>query len=244
MRFANVAELAYALAPYAFDPTHARAVADRISAVLSVPPITATSSNPMLGGMINPSSSRGRLSMPPGASDTGGTASPWTGTHSGARRPAAGSKGTTIWLGVALAALLVGTGIFAMVKQDRGPAAAAATETATTEVPPPSTSPAVAPSPPTIQPPPAYAAPAQTETAVPAQPTAPPTVPTLLGASPVAPAPPSTGVKARTEPAPSTRRPAAPSGPKRAQRAVSPPAPVPAPAPAPKYDDGIPATRD
>jgi serine/threonine-protein kinase len=244
MRFANVAELAYALVPYSLDPARARAAADRISAVLAVPPITGTGSNPMLGAVVNASSSRGRVSMPPGASDTGGTASPWTGTHGGSRRPPAGSKGTTIWLGVALAGLLVGTGIFAMVRHNRTAAGTTTTAT-TTEAPPPSASPALAPSTPATQPPPAYAVPASVETAPPAQVV--PTAPTVIGASPLPPEPPSTGFTTRAEP--TTRRPAAPSRPKptHTQRAASPvpaPGPAPAPAPAPKHDDGIPATRD
>ena len=226
-RFMNVAELAYALVPFSVDPGHARATADRIAAVLSLPmlpPITADMSGPLPMPMQS-----GRVSAPPGAGDTG-TAAPWAGTHGGGRPK---SSATTIWLGVALAALLVGSAIFAKVHRDEQAAAAAtaraaalaaaAAATAQTEA-----APSPAPVPTTMTAPSAEHEPA-------------PAVPTILGASPTPP-PPTTGA-ARAETAPTTRRTAAPAAPRAKPAPVSRPA-FAAPAASPKNESGIPDTRD
>ncbi|MBX3203644.1 MAG: serine/threonine protein kinase [Labilithrix sp.] len=224
-RFSSVAELAYALVPYAMDPARARSAADRIATVQSMPvlpPITADNSGPL------PIAS-GRASAPPHASDTG-TASPWTGTHGGARPK---SSATTVALGVALAAILVGTGIFAKVRYDtqqeaaasaRASAAAPLTTTAT-------------PGPLTPQP---VATFAQAPLGAPsyAQ-TGPAAVATVLGASPMTPAPPATGVP-RVEPAPAARR-AAAAPTVRSKATTTRPASPPA---TPKNESGIPDTRD
>jgi eukaryotic-like serine/threonine-protein kinase len=223
-RFSSVAELAYALVPFSIDPARARAAADRIAAVQSLPllpPITGDMSNPLSGPLSMPS---GRVSGPPGANDTG-TAAPWAGTHGGARQK---GTATTIWLGVALAAILVGTGIFAKVRHDeqeavaqaRAAAVAAtmqqvATAEASTPSPPPS------PIPDRIDP-------AVMGTG------------TVIGASIAIPPPPVTGTP-QTE-APTTRRTAAPLPQPRA-RTTAPARPANPPS-APRNEDGIPATRD
>jgi serine/threonine-protein kinase len=105
-RFANVAELAYALVPFSSDPARAHAAAERIAAVLALPhaPNTGDTSAAFPMGGQRPSSS-------PGAGDPG-TAAPWVGTHGGMRLRA--PRGATIWLGVALVTMLVGSGLFAM----------------------------------------------------------------------------------------------------------------------------------
>jgi eukaryotic-like serine/threonine-protein kinase len=133
LRFANVAEFAYALVPYSMDPAHARAAADRIAAVLAspmLPPITGDGSIPVvvngsasnrtgppaaIGMLAQPISANNRPSVPPGASDTG-TAAPWAGT--GNRPKPDQSRATTIWLSIALAGLLASVGIFAMLRKD------------------------------------------------------------------------------------------------------------------------------
>lgn len=219
MRFANVAELAYALVPFAVEPVRAHAVADRIAAVLSLRPLTTT------GDISIPISlASGRVSAPPGVTDTG-TAAPWAGTGS---RSIPGAWNTTAWLGVGLASILVGSGIFAFIRHD---------------------SRAAAPRAPSVQSqvPPTVAAPLTTATAVqtagfaehaPSSETPPP-VPTIIGASPMAP---PTGTAPRVDPSPPPRR-AAPGPPPRiksgSQRSI-----VAAPAPPPRNDDGIPTTRD
>ena len=155
-----------------------------------LPPITADNSGPL------PVASS-RVSAPPGVADTG-TASPWTGTHGGARPK---SPATTIALGVALAAILVGAGIFAKVRDDRQQASARAIAAAKA-----------------IQAP----HPAATLTPAPAVPgveAAPSTVATILGASPMTPPPPVTGVPT-VEPAPTARR-APVTGPPRTKTATT-----------------------
>ena len=236
MRIGTVAELAYALTPFCVDPDRARASADRIAAVLSMPassnrsdishplrtgpnlpsPISVTGPNP-------PGSSRGlaRRSMPPGASDTGGTASPWSGTHS-ALKPTKSNASTVLWA-AALAAILASAVIFAARQRDsrRRAAEAQAQQAQAVQVAPPI---AVAPPPmPLPQPAPIAVAPPMEPVTV-----APPTPP-----------PPGTGLP-KTEPT-TTRHPPAPAPRPR----VSPsPAPAPRPAPSPKNPDEIPTTRD
>jgi len=229
-RFMNVAELAYALVPFSIDPARARATADRIAAVLSLPmlpPITADMSGPL--AMPMPS---GRVSAPPGAGDTG-TAAPWAGTHGGGRPR---SSASTIWLGVALAGLLVGSGIFAKVHHDEqaATARAAARDAATIVAPPSMQASEAAPIP----------SPPQSSTTAPnlerAEPVA---IPTVIGASPVTttPPPPSTGT-AHAESAPATRRAVGQATPRAKPTPPSRPS-APAP-PAPKNESGIPDTRD
>lgn len=248
-RIGTVAELAYALAPYTIDPERGRATADRITAVLSMPnsnrsdishqlrtgpnlppPISANITGP---NAPPPGSNRSiaRRSNPPGASDTGGTASPWSGTHS-ALKPKSGNASTTIWA-VALAAILVGAGIFAKVRRDERAEqrrqeavqqvqqqAAAQLQPVAQPQPQPVPSPVLLPNPP---------------------------VPTALGAdtmtaAPPTPPPPSTGV---TKGEPTTRRPSAPATRPPPRTAPSPaPAPAPRATPSPKSPDEIPSTRD
>ena len=78
VRYANVAELAYALVPFALDPARARNAADRIAAVLSLPLVTGTGDMSIPVSIVS-----GRASIPPAPGD--GTAAPWAGTHGGTR---------------------------------------------------------------------------------------------------------------------------------------------------------------
>ena len=234
-RFINVAELAYALIPFLVDPIRARSTADRIAAVLSLPmlpPITADMSGPL--PMLSMAS--GRVSAPPGAGDTG-TAAPWAGTHGGGRLR---SQATTIWLGVALAALLVGSGIFAKVRRDeqaeareRALAAAAAATLAVPTAQPTETAPAAS-------------APGTTTTTTTttstssAEPAEAASAAMLIGAS-LTPDPPTTGTP-RAEVAPSTRRSTPAAGPR--TKPTAPSRPSSAPATAQRNESGIPDTRD
>ncbi len=140
-RFANVAELAYALAPFCVDPQRGRASADRIAQMLSLAQLPANA-------FVPPSRTSGRISAPPNQIDTG-TAAPWVGTHGSLARPPSPRIGM-IGIGVVLAALLVGTGFFAKVRGTRlQREAAAATATTATPIvaPPPATSWATSPAP-------------------------------------------------------------------------------------------------
>lgn len=116
-RFSNIAELAYALAPFAVDPMRARAVADRIAATLSVAQLPRTMELPFAGpGMMTGAAAPGHSqSIPPGASDTG-TAAPWAGTHGGRRLDPA--RANVVWAAVALAATLVAGGAFAWARHE------------------------------------------------------------------------------------------------------------------------------
>ncbi|MBS2017010.1 MAG: serine/threonine protein kinase [Deltaproteobacteria bacterium] len=126
-RFANVAELAYALVPFAVDPVRARGVADRIAATLSVAAMPRSFEIPA----VVPS----RPSAPPGHIDTG-TAAPWAGTHGGSKRDS--SRAGIVWAAVALAGVLVAGGLFAKVRHDRAADAAAAAAKAPEAPSPPS----------------------------------------------------------------------------------------------------------
>ncbi|MBX3231285.1 MAG: serine/threonine protein kinase [Labilithrix sp.] len=244
VRFASVADLARELAPYCVEPERARASADRIAAVVAMPhsnrsdvshplvaPITGPTGpnlppiQPRMASMHSVRSTgrnTGRNSHPPGASDTGGTASPWaSGTHS-ALKPR--GHMTTIIAALGLAVLLVGSLTFAKVRQannlrEREEAAARAAMAAAAAAPPPvlTTAP-IAP----VLPPPAIAP----------APTAPEVLPT---ATPTTPAAPATGVP-KAEPPPRRPQPA--------PRPASRPAPAPRPSPAPKSGEDIPTTRD
>ena len=223
VRFSNVAELAYALAPYAVDPVRARGVADRVAQTLSVAqmPRTLELAAVMGTGPHTVTTMSGRPSSPPGASDTG-TAAPWTGTHGGRRLVA--TRAGLIWAAVALFAMLVAVVVFVKVRSDRPPRAST---TAPTQV--------LA----------AGAAAAESELApvqVPVTAVPPAQQPTLLGVSepaPMTPKPPSTGGEARRPAGPA----AAGQGAKKPRPPVAPP-PAAAPSPAPLPAGGIPSTRD
>lgn len=246
-RIGTVAELAYALAPFCVDPDRARASADRIAAVLTLPasnrsdvshlrtgpnlppPVSITGPNPphpTPAAVPGSQRAAARQSRPPGASDTGGTASPWSGTHS-ALKPHRGNASTTVWA-IALAAILVGAGIFAKVRRDEraderrrqaeaiqaAQAQAAQQPQAVVVAPPPPTTVATMPAPP----------PPETTMTVPTPP------------------PPGTGVPKNE---PTRRPPPAPVG-RPAPRTTPAPSPPPAPrtAPSPKNGEDIPTTRD
>jgi serine/threonine protein kinase len=150
-RFANVAELAYALSPYASDPARAAAAAARMAATLSV---------------VGPSTleiPRAHVSScpsgPPAVMDTG-TASPWTDTRSAHPSRA---RSTLIGVAVTLATLLVvGAGaskLHARVSASDGTSVEAAVAVAAAAAPaPPEPSP-IAPHPVVIESPPSVPAP-------------------------------------------------------------------------------------
>jgi serine/threonine-protein kinase len=211
-RFANVAELAYALVPFCDDPARARSAAERIAAVLSVP-------HPQASDLSMPGSHRGLgpSSANSGASGSGdGTASPWSGTHSGARAP----RGATIWLGVALGACLVG---FVAKLQLDNQSRAAGRRAETTAV-------AYAPAPVPV---PTVLNPLPTMNVAGLPPAAEPT-PAIIGASPLPPTPPPMAM------------PDPPSLPSRSKGAVPsrPRAAAARGGPGPRPEGGIPATRD
>lgn len=120
-RYSNVAELAYALAPFAADPVQARSSADRIAAVLSM------TAPPKSGDFTGPlplfATQSGRSNAAPAAGDSG-TASPWTGTPVAEARPK--STLATFGLAAALVAMLLGSASFAVLRRDRQGAEAAA----------------------------------------------------------------------------------------------------------------------
>jgi serine/threonine-protein kinase len=183
-RFANVAELAYALVPFAADPTRARSAADRIAAVLSVPhtPVTGDASVPV---MVEPE----RASMPPGASDTG-TAAPWAGTHGGTRQK---SNTQTIALLFASVVLVVGTLTYAKLWSGASTSASKAPPSATVATAATATA---LPSPTVLAP--STAEPTATVAPIPAEP---PRVATVLGASPM-----PSATAPRSETPPQTKR--------------------------------------
>jgi serine/threonine-protein kinase len=225
VRFSNVAELAYALAPYAVDPVRARGVADRVAQTLSVAQMPRTLEIAAVTGtgphMVTTMS--GRASSPPGASDTG-TAAPWTGTQGGGLRLDSARAGL-IWAAVALLAMLVAVVVFVKVRREkddrneRASAAALAPRVASPASQAESDPGAFAP-PPSI-----------TTTPFPAQ-------PAVIAASDPAPvAPKATSGE--------NRRPAPASAPPPSRKSARPPAAAaPAPPPAPSPAGGIPSTRD
>ena len=139
-RFANVAELAYALVPYAVDPVRARSSADRIAAVLALPPGYSPSGDVAIPVTVSSS----RASIPPGASDTG-TASPWAGTHGGSRSRSL--HATTLGWGAALFAVLLVAVVFAWRQSSvpPQPSVTVATSPVATGVPTPVPVPVAAP---------------------------------------------------------------------------------------------------
>jgi len=129
-RYANAAELAHALVPFATDPVRARTSAERAAATLSV--ALSPRSDMVSGGVAGvpgmpgaPTPHPSRPSAPPGASDTG-TAAPWAGTQGGGffvRE--GGARGSVIWGAVALFAVLIAGGVLAFVGSHPRPSAAA-----------------------------------------------------------------------------------------------------------------------
>ena len=230
-RYSNIAELAYALAPFAVDPARARGVADRIAATLSVAQmphqsieISVRMSMPS-GINVVPSPS-----SPPGASDTG-TAAPWAGTQGGGRRES--TRAGLVWGAVVLAGLLVAGGLFAKVRSDRAEAVAASNAAAAAAQ---------------------QQAPAALGESEPPPLTAPPvgtTAPVVIGSATTVSdrgAEPATPAARPPVTAEERRRPPAPPPPRRPQQQPHGPAanPVAAPAAAPAAPrgGGIPATRD
>ena len=223
-RFSNVAELAYALAPYAVDPVRARGVADRVAQTLSVAQmprtleIAAVSST----GPHTVTTMSGRASSPPGASDTG-TAAPWAGTQGGRRLDP--MRAGLIWAAVALLAMLVAVVVFVKVRRDHAEAAALALRPSVVAgAVPPETDPASLGTPPPV---------GATMQALPSALVA------ITDPTASAPKPPSTGAEPRRPapqptPAPVSRK----SG--RASQAAVPTSPPAAPTPT----GGIPSTRD
>ncbi len=225
VRFANVAELAYALAPYAIDPVRARQVADRVAQTLSVAQMPRTLEIAALTGTgpHTVTTMSGRASSPPGASDTG-TAAPWAGTQGGRRLDSA--RAGLIWAAVALLAMLVAVVVFVKVKNDRASAAALAPRTSTLGAggAPEADSPFVA-----------------TALGTQAPAVLIPTQPAVIAATdpgPVLPKPPSTGAEPRR-----AAPPVSPPVSRKAGRASQAAAPTPSPV-APQPTGGIPSTRD
>jgi eukaryotic-like serine/threonine-protein kinase len=232
-RFANIAELAYALAPFAVDPHRARAVADRIAQTLSVAQMPPTLELPMYvsgeSGAMMPSGSH-TPSCPPGANDTG-TAAPWAGTRGGRRIDPAHAN--LIWAAVAVAAMCIATVLFLKVRSDRQHGPLVAAPQGTTAIAAGARGGAALPSDSTeAAPSPLAPAPGRVTGASP------------MPATAVVVAPPSTASEQQPETAPPRRAPAnrAPSRrPARSTSNAAPAAPAPTPAPA---GGGIPSTRD
>ncbi len=223
VRFSNIAELAYALAPYAVDPVRARGVADRVAQTLSVTqmPATLEIAAVLSTGPQTITTMSGRASSPPGASDTG-TAAPWAGTQGGLRLDP--MRAGLIWAAVSLLAMLVAVVVFVKVRRDHADAAALALRPTTVAgAVTPETDPATL----------------GTPTPVSARMQAPP--PLVAATDPTAstPKPPSTGAEAR-RPAP---QPAPAPVSRKSGRASQASAPSPPPA-APTPTGGIPSTRD
>jgi serine/threonine-protein kinase len=116
-RFANVAELAHALAPFAVDPLRARDVADRVAQTLGLGPMLPSSALPPMwrDGAPPPGASLGRSSHFPPGSDTG-TGAPWAGTHGGAPRAERARGSLVAWAAVALAAACILALLFVKVR--------------------------------------------------------------------------------------------------------------------------------
>jgi hypothetical protein len=229
-RFMNIAELAYALVPFAVDPARARGVADRIAATLSVAQVPRTMEIPALFGVPMRGASQ---TSPPGANDTG-TAAPWAGTHGGRVDP---GRANMIWAAVALAATLVAGGAFAWVRHEHSVASPTAASPGLAAAAPQSFATSVIQNtaPPTIE---SDGVPPATGHVLGASPMP---VSTIAANDPAAATarPPSTG----SEPAP--RRPPPPVAPRKTPRApVAGGAAAVAPAPAPAPGGGIPSTRD
>jgi serine/threonine-protein kinase len=195
-RFSTVAELAFALVPYAPDPARARASAERIAAVQSIP-ITSDPSAPLGTSGSLPGLSPSAGSLMPRGSDPG-TAAPW---WSSAR--AATSKGsTTTLLATGLAALLVGAGIFAKLRYDSTRAARAAVPPpATVAVTAPASAPSAGPVATIIGASTPVLVPAPTATQPPDEPTPAhrPAPPGRTKASPPSPRPPASAAQPKTE---------------------------------------------
>ncbi len=215
-RYANVAELAYALVPYSVDPLRARGIADRIAATLSVAAQPRTTDVP---AVYIPS----RPSAPPGHVDTG-TAAPWAGTQGGTRKEAPSRTGM-IWAAMALAGVLVAGGLFAKVRHDRAEAAASAAGAAKVEAPTVGTNTAVPSD---------------------APPSMPSLVPPSVVVTQESPVPPGTGTSATTsQKSPTPPRTAEPKPRRPSGGSIPRPDSAPRPRPpAGNGGDGIPSTRD
>jgi hypothetical protein len=231
-RFMNVAELAYALVPFAVDPVRARGVADRIAATLSVAQVPRTMDLAALYGIPDARVRHaGSQTFPPGASDTG-TAAPWAGTHGGRLDP---GRANMIWAAVALAATLVAGGGFAWARHERAVTSPTLSAGAPAAPPQAGATSGIAIAPPAIErETPSTAAAAGGH---------------VIGASPF----PVVSAAVTTDPAVNAARPPSTGGeptPRRAPGAVAPRKPsrptagsAPGPAPAPA-GGGIPSTRD
>ncbi len=217
LRYTNIAELAYALVPFAVDPARARAAADRIAATLSVAQMPHSIEISFSGAMSGvPLASP---SSPPGQNDTG-TAAPWAGTSGGGHRE---SRTSIIWAAMALVFTLGAGGLFAMVRHDRAQEDAAARAAEAARVAPaaaPVAEPQAAPQIPHVTPPPAGSA-------------------LTFDANGVAVAPRAVPVESLPRPRPT----AVPGARKSPRPAASPEAPPSKPAPL-KNSEGIPTTRD
>ncbi|HSO36832.1 MAG TPA: protein kinase [Labilithrix sp.] len=112
LRYTNIAELAYALVPFAVDPARARGVADRIAATLSVAQMPRSIEVALPSGLSLPVPTP---SSPPGQNDTG-TAAPWAGTQGGGRRE---PRNSIVWAAMALVFTLGAGGLFAKIRHDR-----------------------------------------------------------------------------------------------------------------------------
>lgn len=218
MRFANVAELAYALSFYAPDIHRARAAADRIAATLSVQAM------PLLDIPRVPDPNPSNRS---GLSESS-TAAPWTGTHAGAPPPA--SKSPFVWAAVlALFVAMAGVGGIAIVEATKARARNASVAAAAPTAPP-------VPVPMTVEP---------STTAVAGTATAPPVAAAEPAPTTTTPAP---TVAAAAPPPPAEEKPSKPAvqheeRPSR-RTASPPPAAAPVKRPAAKPAEGIPTTRD
>ena len=123
-RYPNIAELAYALSPYAADPHRARQIADRIAATLSVAqmPCSIEMLLPSVP-VAAPSNPRSAVISVGSRSHDTGTAAPWTGTRGdGGLEPRNG----LIWAAMALVATLGVGGIYAKIRHDHAQEAVAA----------------------------------------------------------------------------------------------------------------------
>ncbi|HEY8074211.1 MAG TPA: protein kinase, partial [Labilithrix sp.] len=193
-RYSNVADLAYALAPFAIDPVRGRAAADKIAAMLTLNPSARSGHIPIA---IN----TGRPSAPPHIADTGGTAAPWAGTQSTAQAMPPPSRNAIVWASVAMATLVVAGALFVKVRYDRALAAESAQQAATSTgaIAPPTEAPTETPAVAVPPPPATFALP-------------PPTV--IAPATSTAPSPQAKPIETtKRATAPSPQRPAKPSRP-------------------------------
>ncbi len=222
-RYSNIAELAYALVPFAVDPVRARGVADRIAATLSVAQMPHSIEISVRMSMPNLPATP---SSPPGASDTG-TAAPWAGTQGGGRHDS--TRANFVWGAVVLVGVLIAAGFYAKVRSDRASLAETNAAAAAAQQPTAPTLGAGESEPPPLTAPPAVrtGTPVVTASAAPEP-------------EPVAAAPRSTSEERRRPPPPPPPR----RQPQQQAHAPAAPAAPPPAAPAAPRGGGIPATRD